>query len=104
MSIHPCEQLAQVSTNHLDDFTTNTQTIPFIEPITTNEYTVKDSFSFAKEVVNFDSKLFMSSLDVTSLFTNIPLNETTNIICDELFKDKELISGMDKNVFRELLV
>ena len=66
--------------------------------------TVKDSFSFAKEVVNFDSKLFMSSLDVASLFTNIPLNETTNIICDELFKDKELISGMDKNVFRELLV
>ena len=78
--------------------------VPFIEPITTNEYTVKDSFSFAKEVVNFDSKLFMSSLDVTSLFTNIPLNETTNIICDELFKDKELISGMDKTVFRELLV
>ena len=46
----------------------------------------------------------MSSLDVTSLFTNIPLKETTNIICDELFKDKELISGMDKSVFRELLV
>lgn len=55
-------------TNNLSKFL-----IPFIEPITTNEYTVKDSFSFAKEVVNFDSKLFMSSLDITSLFTNIPL-------------------------------
>ena len=78
--------------------------VPIIEPITTNEYTVKDSFSFAKEVVDFDSSLFMSSLDVTSLFTNIPLKETTDIICNELFKDKELISGMDKTVFRELLV
>ena len=77
--------------------------VPIIEPITTNEYTVKDSFSFAKEVVDFDSNLYMSSLDVTSLFTNIPLKETTDIICDELFKDKELIKGMDKIVFRELL-
>ena len=77
--------------------------VPLIEPITTNEYTVADSFSFAKEVVEFDSTLFMSSLDVTSLFTNIPLVETTDIICNELFKDKELINGMDKQVFRELL-
>ena len=45
----------------------------------------------------------MSSLDVTSLFTNIPLKETTDIICNELFKNKELINGMDKSVFREFL-
>ena len=77
--------------------------VPIIEPITTNEYTVDDSFSFAKEVVEFDSNLFMSSLDVTSLFTNIPLKETTDIICNELFRDKEYISGMNKSIFRELL-
>ena len=45
----------------------------------------------------------MSSLDVTSLFTNIPLIETTDIICNELFRDREFINGMDKSVFRELL-
>ena len=45
----------------------------------------------------------MSSLDVTSLFTNIPLIETTDIIYNELFKDRELINGMDKLVFCELL-
>ena len=78
--------------------------VPIIEPITTNEYTVKDSFAFAKEAVDFDSRLFMSSLDVTSLFTNIPLKETTDIICEELFKNKEVINGMDRGVFRELLV
>ena len=76
---------------------------PFIAPITTNEYTVRDSFAFAKEVVEFDSNLFMSSLDVTSLFTNIPLNETTDIICNELFKNKEYIGGMNQSIFRELL-
>ena len=77
--------------------------VPIIEPVTTNEYTIKDSFSFAEEVVDYDPQLFMSSLDITSLFTNIPLNETTDIICNELYKNKELINGMDKSVFRELL-
>ena len=77
--------------------------VPFITPITTNEYTVKDSFAFAKEVLEYDSNLFMSSLDVTSLFTNIPLKETTDIICNELFKDQECIGGMNKRTFRELL-
>ena len=77
--------------------------VPLITPITTNQYTVVDSFSFAKEVLEYDSNLFMSSLDVTSLFTNIPLVETTDIICNELFKDQELINGIDKSLFRELL-
>ena len=77
--------------------------VPLIAPVTTNEYTVEDSFAFAKEVVDYDSTLFMSSLDVTSLFTNIPLNETTDIICNELFKEKEYINGMDKRIFHELL-
>ena len=45
----------------------------------------------------------MSSLDITSIFTNIPLNETTDIICNELYKDTEVINGMDKFVFHELL-
>ena len=77
--------------------------MPLIEPITTNKYTVKDSFQFAQEIADYDSNLFMSSLDVTSLFTNIPLKETTDIICNELFKNKELINGIDKSVFREFL-
>ena len=43
--------------------------------ITFNEFTVKDSFAFAEEIVHQDSKLYMGSLDVDSLFTNIPLEE-----------------------------
>ena len=52
--------------------------IPTLEPLTQNEFMVKDSFSFAKEIRNYDSSLFMASLDVGSLFTNIPLKETIN--------------------------
>ena len=52
--------------------------IPILEPLTHNEFTIKDSFSFAKEITTYDNSLYMDSLDVESLFTNIPLNETIN--------------------------
>ena len=36
--------------------------------MTTNTYTITDSFSFAKEVEEFDHNLIMNSFDVKSLF------------------------------------
>ena len=56
--------------------------IPILKPLTENEYTVHDSFSFAREVSQFNSKDLMVSLDIESLFTNIPLEET-NIPLEE---------------------
>ena len=61
--------------------------VPILSPLTVNDYTVKDSFSFAKEVVNFDSSLFMTSLDVESFFTNIPIDEITKNEVDNLFSN-----------------
>ena len=40
---------------------------------------MKDSFLFAKEIVEQDSNFCMHSLDVDSRFTNIPLEETIDI-------------------------
>ena len=53
--------------------------VPFLKSWTSNEYTVKDSFAFAEETVKQDSEFFMGSLDVDSLFTNIPFEETIEI-------------------------
>ena len=36
---------------------------PILEPLTTNEYTNKDTFAFAKELQSFDSKLGIASFD-----------------------------------------
>ena len=44
-------------------------------PLTSNEFSVHNPFSFAEEVSSFCPGYFMASLDVESLFTNIPLNE-----------------------------
>ena len=61
--------------------------VPILSPLTVNDCTVKDPFSFAEEVVNFDHGLFMASLDVGSLFTNIPIVETIkNAVHDFFFQ------------------
>ena len=54
-----------------------------MKPFTTNQYTAKDSFAFTEDIRKQDSAKFMASLDVDSLFTNIPLNATIDI-CVEL--------------------
>ena len=77
--------------------------VPILEPITTNQFTIKNSFGFAKEVIEQDSGLFMASLDVESLFTNIPLEETINISCDSLFGSEAEISYFSRNNFEKLL-
>ena len=49
---------------------------PILFPLTINEYTAKDSFTFAKEITKTDCNYVLASLDVKSLFTNILLEET----------------------------
>ena len=57
-----------------------------------NEYTLKDPFEFAKYITNQSSNRFMASLDVDSPFTNVLLDETTNIFIDGLFKSEMTVS------------
>ena len=44
----------------------------------------------------------MGSLDVDSLFTNIPLEETIEICTNEPFKESETVEGLSKTEFKEL--
>ena len=45
----------------------------------------------------------MASLDVDSLFTNIPLYETIDICADLLFRDNPIVDGLNKSEFKQLL-
>ena len=45
----------------------------------------------------------MASLDVESLFTIIPLEESIKICCDSFYKNQELLSNISKNQFEKLL-
>ena len=55
-----------------------------LKPITSNKYTIKDSFSFAKEVEEFDHNLIMNSFDVKITFQHIPYTETTGLCVENL--------------------
>ena len=45
----------------------------------------------------------MRSLDVDSLFTNIPLDETINICINTVYSEQDVIRGINKEEFRNLL-
>ena len=77
--------------------------VPILKSLTSNEHTIKDSFAFAEEIVEQDSECFMGSLDVDSLFTNIPLEEIIDICTNSLFENMEKVEGLSKIEFKELL-
>ena len=60
-------------------------------------------FSFVDEVSSFSPDHLMASLDVESLFTNIPLDEVIDICIDDQFCDTNTIHNLDRNDIRKLL-
>jgi hypothetical protein len=78
--------------------------IPMLSTLTTNEYSIKDSFSFVEEICKMKNNNYvMASFDIKSLFTNIPLDETIKIATDSLY-DRQLInSTLSKMSFSQLL-
>ena len=78
--------------------------VPILKPLTENEYTVHDSFSFANDVRKLSSKNLMANLDVESLFTNIPLEETIDNIINDLYLSSEKVHNFEKHELKQLLM
>ena len=77
--------------------------VPLSRHLTSNQFTLKDSFEFAKIIHEHNAGLFMASLDVDSLFTNVPLEKTIHICVNELFKSNSGIHGLNKKQITEML-
>ena len=67
--------------------------VPRMNFITSNEFTVKGPFCFAKEIVEQGSSLVMGRWDVDSSFPNIPLNETVDICTNTIYSEQDVIEG-----------
>ena len=74
-----------------------------LKSLTSNDYTIKDSFSFSKEILDFDASCFMASFDMKSLFTNIPLTETLNLCVQNLYRNQAHVKNLTKSSFYKLL-
>lgn len=81
--------------------------VSILNPYSINEYSVSNSSSFVSDIKQYNKdadKLFMASFDIESLYTNVPLKETINIIADILFPDRDSIFlGLDRALFIKLL-
>ena len=77
--------------------------VPILKDLTANEYSVKDSFDFVKEILQQNFDCFMASFYITSLFTHIPLDETMNICLNESINKKQFVSNLDRASFEKLL-
>ena len=57
-----------------------------LSPVAPDDYSCKDTFSFVSHIKNANlSGKFLVSYNVTSLFTNIPLQETMDIVINLIF-------------------
>ena len=78
-----------------------------LEPVL-DRYTahcISDSFTFADYIRKLDGQIdsFMCSFDVSSLFTNVPLDETIAICADTLYNIPDSQPCIPKEAFVELL-
>ena len=74
---------------------------------TTNNFIIKDTFDFVNKVSKLPNtpNQRMVSFDVESLFTNIPTQETINIILDRAYKDNATeYYGLKKETLEKLLI
>ena len=78
--------------------------VPIRKPLTTSDYTLKDTFAFSCDIFNENLNLFIVSLDVDSLLINIPsLDETINILTEKLFSENKTVYNFNNDQFKCLL-
>ena len=70
-----------------------------LSPLVPNDYCCKDTFSFVSQIKNTNlSRKCLVSYDVTSLFTNIPLQETIDIAINLIFNHNPNLNIIKKEL------
>ena len=78
--------------------------VSVLKPISTNQFTIKDPFSFVHWVKSHkDNNESMCSFDVCSLFTNVPLGETIQICHTKLIYSLPDPPTLPRSVLKDLL-
>jgi hypothetical protein len=79
-----------------------------LKPLTTkNNYIIKDTFDFVNKVSKLETtdEQHVVSFDVESLFTNIPTDETIEIILNRAFpEENSKFHGLNRDSLKKLLV
>ena len=75
-----------------------------LSPLVPDDYSCKDAFSFVSQIKNANlSRKFLVSYDETSLFTNIPLQETVDIAINLIFNHNPNLNITKKELKKHFL-
>ena len=76
-----------------------------LSPLTKSKYTVDSTKDFIANVrkMKVDDDYEMVSFDVSSLFTNVPLDNTINLILDKVYKKKLVKTKLKREELKILL-
>ena len=78
--------------------------VPLLNHLSINRYSLPNSHEFTQHILNEDATNFMVSVDVQSLFTNVPLLETIDIILNKLFTAANSVyHGFNRDYLKKLL-
>ena len=76
-----------------------------ISPYIPNQYTIKSTENFLDILHNSESSGIIASLDVESLFTNVPVDKTIDIIINNVYSHPNLPPPkFPKNILKEMLI
>ena len=80
-----------------------------LNPLTINEYSVKDSFDAANRIKGISQHLFENgyqhiSFDAESLFTNVPIKRTVDIILKRIYTDKLVSTNLKQHTLKKLVL
>ena len=78
-----------------------------LKPLVDTEYMLKDTYDFVNKMknINVNTDIYLVSLDVESLFTNVPTLETIEIILELAFKDNaKIFHNITREELKKLLI
>ena len=74
-----------------------------MRPLTTNEHTIKDTFDAKSRIESIDPYKDSTMSDVESLFANVPLERTLQIIERRVYDKKEIPTKLKRSALRKLI-
>ncbi|XP_046863199.1 uncharacterized protein LOC124456940 [Xenia sp. Carnegie-2017] len=77
-----------------------------LNPLTLNKFSLQDSFDATDAIKSIPKDLFSQgykfvSFDVESLFTNVPLRKTINIVLDRIYKQNIINTTLRKSTLKK---
>ena len=77
-----------------------------LSPLSTSAYTIKNTKDFISQIKDLvvPNDFSLVSFDVESLFTNVPLDFTIDVILDRIYVKKDMQTNIEQGDLKRLLV